>query len=89
MTLPDERLRAIKFAEQFMKDLCNPNVTPRVPRDIRARARSVLRHFPDPYHLSELAKSRPDILEDRSGQDYDELYKMVRQYQDNQRSGEE
>lgn len=86
MTLPDERLRAIRFAEQFMKDLCNPNVTPRVPRDIRSRARSVLRHFPDPYHLSELAKSRPDILENRDGNDYDELYKMVRQYQDNQNS---
>jgi len=84
MTLPDERYRSIKFAEEFLRDLCNPNKTPRVPRDIRSRARSVLRHWPDPYHLSELAKARPDILENRGGDDYDELYKMVRQYQDNQ-----
>jgi hypothetical protein len=44
----------------------------------------VLRHWPDPYHLSELAKARPDIIENRGGDDYDELYKMVRQYQDSQ-----
>ena len=80
MTLPDERYRAIKWAEQLCLDLMDPKKTPRVPKDIRRRAYSVLRHFPEEYYLSMLAEARPDILE-RRGEPFDPLYKMVKQYE--------
>jgi hypothetical protein len=46
MTLPDERTRAVHAAREFLLDLLDPTKTPRVPRDIRLRAHSVLRHYP-------------------------------------------
>ena len=80
MTLPDERYRAIIWAKQLCEDLMDSKKTPRVPKDIRRRAYSVLRHFPEEYYLSMLAESRPDIIE-RKGTPYDPLYKMVKDYE--------
>ena len=51
MTLPDERTRAIHAAREFLLDLGNPQETPRVPKEIRLRARSVLRHYPWPAEM--------------------------------------
>jgi hypothetical protein len=62
MTLPDERYRAIKWAEQFLKDLMDSSKTPRVPKQIRQQARSILRHYPGEYYLEQLARARPDII---------------------------
>jgi hypothetical protein len=63
MTLPDERYRAIKYTEQFLTDLLDPKKTPRVPKDIRQRAYSCLRHYPGGYYLDVLATRSPSILE--------------------------
>ena len=46
MTLPDERYRALRCGHQMLLDLLNPKVTPKVPKYIRQRALSVLRHYP-------------------------------------------
>ena len=62
VTLPDERYRALKWAESFMQDLLDPKVTPRVPKRIRAQARAVLRHYPGTYYIDQLAAARPDIV---------------------------
>jgi len=62
MTLPDERYRALKWAEQFMRDLQDPQKTPRVPKHIRAQARSVLRHYPGEYYIDEIARRAPDLI---------------------------
>jgi hypothetical protein len=62
MTLPDERYRALKWAESFMQDLLDPAKTPRVPRSVRQQARSVLRHYPGSYYLDELARRAPEII---------------------------
>lgn len=48
MTAPVERTRALVYAHGFLKDLLNPAITPRVPKDIRATAKWLLRHYPDP-----------------------------------------
>lgn len=80
MTLPDERYRAIKWAEQLCQDLMDPKKTPRVSQNIRRRAYSVLRHFPDEYMLSMLAEARPDILE-RKGDPIEPLYQLIKQYE--------
>ena len=63
MTLPDERYRAIKYTEEFLKSLLDPKVTPRVPKAIRQRAYSLLRHYPDGHYLDVLATKCPSILE--------------------------
>jgi hypothetical protein len=62
MTLPDERYRALKAAESFLQDLCDPSKTPRVPKTVRAQARSVLRHYPGTYYIDEIARRNPDII---------------------------
>lgn len=62
MTLPDERYRALRWAEQFMRDLMDPSKTPRVPKAVRAQARSVLRHYPGEYYVEEIARRAPDLI---------------------------
>lgn len=62
MTLPDERYRAIQRTEQFLVDLCNSTSTPRVPKAIRAQARSLLRHYPSKWDLDRLTEAAPDII---------------------------
>jgi len=63
MTLPDERYRAVRSAEQFLKDLCDPAKTPRVPRDIRRQASYILRHYPGSWDLDRAAHSCPQVFE--------------------------
>ena len=79
MTLPDERYRAIIYTKNFLQDLLNPKLTPKVPKQIRQRAHSLLRHFPEEFYLSMLAEARPDILE-RRGESFDPLYKMIKEF---------
>jgi hypothetical protein len=62
MTLPDERYRAIRQAEDFLLALTDPQSTPRVPKNIRQHARSLLRHYPTEYHLHRLAEKSPDVI---------------------------
>jgi hypothetical protein len=63
MTLPDERYRAIKQAEQLLKDLCDPSKTPRVPKDIRIRASGCLRHYPGSWDMDRAAHSCPEVFQ--------------------------
>jgi len=51
MTLPTERTDAVLRTEKFLLDLCNPKTTPRVPKEVRDRARSLLRHYPSQYDM--------------------------------------
>ena len=77
MTLPDERYRAIKMAEQLLTDLCDPKKTPRVPTVVRARAMTALRHYPGTYDLAQLEAAAPHIVQQRM----EPLYKMVLQHE--------
>jgi hypothetical protein len=76
MTLPDERYRAIKMAEQLLQDLCDPKRTPRVPNTVRARAMTALKHYPGSYDLSQLERAAPHVVQ----QQMEPLHKMVLQY---------
>jgi hypothetical protein len=53
MTLPFEEKRAINYTRQFLYDLLVPSKTPRVPKEIRDRARSLLRHYPAEYRVDD------------------------------------
>ncbi len=66
MTLPDERYRAVRAAEQLLRDLLDPSVTPRVPRAIRARASSVLRHYPGSWDMDRAAHSCPEVFQSQN-----------------------
>ena len=62
MTLPDERYRAVVQTIKFLTDILN---TPRVPKDIKAQARSLLRHYPSAYDMKQAAQTSPDIFQER------------------------
>lgn len=61
MTLPDERIRAVKQAREFLRDLLDPAKTPKVPKDIRRRAYSCLKHFPHDYELASLYQHDSEV----------------------------
>ena len=60
MTLPDERYRALLCGKQLLLDLLNPKVTPKVPKHIRQRALSVLRHYPSSYQFTKIVEKLPE-----------------------------
>jgi hypothetical protein len=76
MTLPDERYRAVKQAEQLLKDLCDASKTPRVPKNIRQRASGCLRHYPGSYDMKRAADACPEVFQERM----EPLTRMVMQY---------
>jgi len=62
MTLPIERKHAIKNTERFLLDLSNPRITPRIPKEIRDRARSLLKHYPTDLCMEMAAEQAPDVF---------------------------
>ena len=62
MTLPDERTNAVQNVEIFLLALCDPKKTPRVPSEIRKRARSLLRHYPTSYDLFNASRKIPETF---------------------------
>lgn len=84
MTLPDERYRAVKWAEQLCHDLMDPKKTPRVPKEIRRRAYSVLRHFPNDWDMQRAAKAAPDVFQERM----EPVTRMFMVYQEEQKDND-
>jgi hypothetical protein len=64
MTLPDERLRAVQYTEQFLQRLAGGHYA-RVPKAVRDEARSMLRHYPSRWDMSKAAQTSPDIFAER------------------------
>jgi len=62
VTLPDERYRAIRQTRQFLRDLQDSTIYPRVPRSVRAEAYRLLRHYPGDHDLDRLAERSPDVI---------------------------
>jgi hypothetical protein len=60
--MPDERFRAVRFAREFLYDLLDPKKTPRVPKEIRQRALSALRHYPAESDMELAAEGHKDIF---------------------------
>ena len=66
MTLPDERYRAVKWAEGFLKRLAGGDIDiPRVPKAVRDEARSILRHYPSDYDMNRAAEAAPEVFQER------------------------
>lgn len=83
MTLPDERYRAVRQARQFLYDLCDAKKTPGIPKSIRSQAHSVLRHYPDDYHMTRAAASAPDVFQTQM-EPVTRLFAQYEQSRDNQ-----
>lgn len=62
MTTPHERSLAIVRTRQFLRELCDPKLTPRVPLRIRQRALSLLKHLPDTAALSRAVDACPGVF---------------------------
>lgn len=62
MTTPDERLNALIYARDFMLDLLNPKLTPRVPSAIRTRAYNRLKHYPSEWEIAQITTERAKIF---------------------------
>ena len=75
MTLPDERYRAVKWAESFLKRLAGGEF-PRTPKAFRDEARSILRHYPSQWDMTRAAGAAPDVFQERM----EPLYRMVKQH---------
>jgi hypothetical protein len=73
MTLPDERYRAIKQTEQFLRDLCDRSKTPRIPKEIRQKAAGCLRHYPSSWDLDRMASAAPEVIQ----QQMEPLHRMI------------
>ena len=64
LTLPDERYRAVKWAEGFLKRLAGEGFD-RVPKAVRDEARSILRHYPSDYDMNRAAQGAPEVFQER------------------------
>jgi hypothetical protein len=77
MTLPDERYRAVKWAEEFLLKLSDPKQTPRIPKELRQQAWSILRHYPNKWDMDNAAALAPGVFQ----KEMEPLYRMVKQYE--------
>jgi hypothetical protein len=77
MTLPDERYRAVMWAERFLQDLAHDyKKYPRIPKTVRQEAYSILRHYPNSWDLKRLEQAAPEVVCERM----DDLHKMIVQW---------
>jgi hypothetical protein len=74
MTLPDERYRAVKWAESFLQRLAGGEF-PRTPKAVRQEARSILRHYPGSWDMDRAAATSPEVFQ----QQMEPLYRMIKQ----------
>ena len=65
MTLPDERYRSVEQTRRFLLDLLDPDHTPRVPKSVRDRARSMLRHYPTTFDMQRAAATSPEVFQEQ------------------------
>jgi hypothetical protein len=78
MTLPDERYRAVMWAERFLQELATDRKKyPRIPNAVRKEAFSILRHFPSEWDMKNASDLAPVVFQER----LEPLYKMVKQYE--------
>jgi hypothetical protein len=66
MTLPDERYRAVLWAKRFLESLAYDRKNyPRISKEVRGEAHSILRHFPGEWDMTRAAQNAPDVFQER------------------------
>ena len=56
MTVPIERTNAVVNTEMFLMQLIDPKQTPRIPKEVRKQAASLLRHYPSKFYMQMIAE---------------------------------
>jgi len=69
MTIPHERTHALLRARDLLVALTHPSETPRVSRDVREEARTILRHFPTLSDIEIAHKAAPGWYGSARGED--------------------
>ena len=72
MTLPDERYRAVVQTQKFLVEILS---TPRVPKAIKDRARSCLRHYPSDWDMKAVSELAPHVFQERM-EDVTRMFKL-------------
>lgn len=60
MTIPFERTRALVHTKEFLEAMLDPKATPRVPRWMRGKAKSLLKHYPNLAEIELMHKALPE-----------------------------
>ncbi len=82
MTLPDERYRAVLYAEEFLRAIADPSITKRVPKELRQRARGILRHYPSTWDMNRAAGGAPDVFAER----IEDVTRMFKKYEESKKN---
>ena len=82
MTLPDERYRAVLYAEEFLRALADPSITKRVPKELRQRARGILRHYPNAWEMNMAAEGAPQVFAERM----EDVTRMFKRYEESKKN---
>jgi hypothetical protein len=66
MTLPDERYRAVMWAEKFLQELAHDTKKyPRISKQVRREAYSIARHFPNSWDMKRAAEQVPEVFQEQ------------------------
>lgn len=79
MTLPDERYRAVVQTQKFLLEILS---TPRVPKNIKDRARAMLRHYPSEWDMTRAAEGSPDVFAERM----EPVTRLFKQYEESKKN---
>ena len=62
--MPNERTRSVLNAYEFLAKLSSPYMGgfKKIPAEVRAEARRLLRHFPRSYDIHTAAKAVPEVF---------------------------
>jgi hypothetical protein len=61
MTVPNERTRAVNATREFLIDLLSREKYPRLRKDIRDRAVSLLKHYPTAFDMHVIADKEDGV----------------------------
>ena len=75
--MPDERFRAVMYAQEFLIALADSSITKRIPKEIRRRAHGILRHYPSHYDLKQVEQAAPHVFQERM----EDVYKLMKTYE--------
>lgn len=63
MTIPVERYNAVNRTAKFLKELATDRTKyPRIPKNVREQALSLLRHYPMECEMEWVCEKAPDIF---------------------------
>ena len=66
MTLPDERYRAVLWASRFLGEVAHDKKKyPRISKQVRQEAYSILRHFPSDWDMKRVADQVPEVFQEK------------------------